>query len=162
MLLAAAGCGGGGGGGESDGGRLSKPELIHQADEICAESNAKNDTLRRRGPAVDPTSPNATPETRRRTAETLRAFATNVREEADELGGLRPPTPARAGFEEMIGRHKLFARHLEAAADAAEQNRRTKLISALSAAQRANPVNDPFPSEYGFQVCGRVPRQQAA
>lgn len=158
-LLAAAGCGGNGGG---NGGPLSKAELIQSADAICAEANAENDKLRRRGPAADPTSPNASDATLRRTSETLRAFATNVRKEADRLSQLEPPASARAGFEGMIARHRTFARHLDAAAAAAKQKRRTRLIRQLAAAQQASPIRDPFPAQYGFEVCARVPGQEGA
>jgi hypothetical protein len=161
FALAAAGCGGDGGDG-GDGGRLSKAELIQRADEICAEYNLRNDRLRRRGPAVDPTNPNATEETRRQAADVLRKLADNVRAQADELRGLEPPAAASAGFNGLIARHGEFAEHLDAAAEAAEENRRRALIRELSAAQEASPIRDPFPAQYGFEVCGRVPRQEAA
>jgi hypothetical protein len=159
VLLTAVSCGGSEGG---DGGPLSKAELIQRADEICAESNAENDRLRRRGPTADPTSPNASDATFRRTAATLRAFATNIREEADRLSELEPPASARTGFEGMIARHQTFARRLDAAAVAAEQKRRARLIRELAAAQLASPVRDPFPAQYGFEVCARVPGQGGA
>ena len=162
IALPVAGCGGGGSENEGDDARLSKAQLIQKADEICGKFNVLNDRLRARGPSADPTAPSASERTRKKAAEVLRAFAANVRKEAGELGVLRPPVRARAGFDGMIRRLDEFADHLVNAAEAVARNERRAFVRELAAAQRVSPVRDRFPARYGFRICGRAVTQQPA
>lgn len=149
LLALAAGCGGDGGGG-----RLTKEELITQADAICREYDAKIEAEARNLPQVDPTAANTSDEDLRKFGEGIPKIVGIARDQVSELRDLSPPEDFEAGYEETMDELDEAIDELDEAGEAMRDLDRDGVKSHLAASEAKSDEADERAREYGFKECG--------
>ena len=149
LLAAAAGCGGGGGGE-----RLTKAELITQADALCTSYDARAKPIEERFPNVDPTSAETSEDDLRKFADPLHELHDLYSDEVGELRDLNPPEADEDLWDSALDNLQETLDALNDFADAAGDADREGIREAIDAGQKSSDAADKIAQDYGFKVCG--------
>lgn len=134
MGLAAAGCGGGDG-------RLTREELIEEADAICAEFDQEID---------DVEEPQSVEDIERYVQE-IRPI---VEEGTDELDELQPPEELEEEYDDWVAETRAGVDRFDELEEAAAAGDEQRIQEALQDAGEGGEEADRLADEIGFQDCG--------
>lgn len=149
LLAAAAGCGGDGGGD-----RLTKEELITQADAICTKYDARAKPIEARFPDVDPRSDSTSDEDIRKFADPLDDLHDLYTEQLGELRDLKAPEPDEELWDSALDNLDATLDALAEFADGARDADRARIREAIAEGQKSSDAADEIARDYGFKVCG--------
>jgi len=130
------------------GARLTKPELIQQADAICKASQSTTDALL--GGLPETTTAEAMPAI----ADVFGQVVPVFRETSRRLRALRPPKGDEAAIDDWLNDFDRSVDHLNELREMAASGDTDAFIAALDQSTALGDQADAEATAYGFTVCG--------